>query len=122
MDVQNYLVTATVPFITMGFLFRSLYHFNLFSVSMSFSTIKYSQLNGFSARIQNLCKYYSLHELTMPALLFSDFLLIVTASGGKVEFGFVVFVRWGSEYHFITKLGQNPESDVMVIKSHKRCL
>lgn len=42
MDVQNYLLTATVPFITTDFLFRSLYHFNLFCVSTSFSTIKYS--------------------------------------------------------------------------------
>lgn len=41
-DVQNCLLTATVPFITTGFLFRSLYHFKLFSVSTSFSTIKYS--------------------------------------------------------------------------------
>jgi len=58
----------------------------------------------------------------MPALLFSGFLLLMMGSRGKVTFGFVVFVRWGSEDWFITKLGQNLESDVMVIKSHKRCL
>lgn len=40
-----------------------------------------------------------------------DFLLIVVPSGGKVGFGFVGFVRWGSEYQFIPKSGQNLESD-----------
>lgn len=46
----------------------------------------------------------------MPALLISDFLIVVP-SGGKVEFGLVGFVRWGSEYQFIPKSGQNLESD-----------
>lgn len=55
----------------------------------------------------------------MPALLFSDFLLIMMASGREVEFEFLVFGKWGSEYCFLVKLGQNLESDV--IKSCKRC-
>lgn len=75
---------------------------------------------GFSAQIQNVCKDYSLHELTMAALLFSNFLLIMMSSRGKVKFGFALFLRWGSAYRFFTKLGQNLESDVMVIKPHKR--
>lgn len=75
---------------------------------------------GFSAHIQNVCEDYSLHELTMAALLFSDFLLIMMSSRGKVKFGFALFLRRSSAYRFITKLGQNPESDVMVIKPRKR--
>lgn len=89
-DVQNYLLTATVPFITTGFLFRSLYHFNLFSVSTSFSTIKLKWVFSLHPNpLQVLFLAWSSSASITVQRLFAN----ADGQRRQVEFGFVVFIR-----------------------------